>query len=717
MLAWLHLLLFLASQQNPAAPAYKVDIHIAGAVAMVEVWRSVDGAPRTVGNRQVESTVDLNLPEGAALVDWEVLDRGERARLGQQTEGQVSAGLAAALKMRQLSPSTTPVEEGTDLRIHITPLAEGTRPVLHYRFSMPAGCRGGKLVLSIPESLEENPVPAEVTLTIEPHPDGNRLAQATLAGMPAEIRPGTRRLVVRGLAPARAAWDVSWSYQGDLGTFPGQALATLAPVAKQGRDRHRPQVAVVAMACLDRATATLGVVGKEGPTRPGLPSSVMVLVDRSRSVGQGGVSAERQIALALLDALPPTVPFNAILFGETATPLFPLPRMTTRETLDAFSAAADPNRLEKVTDLVAALARARALASAWSPGSSEPSWIAIVTDGALPVGQTAEKMQQALSGKGDQGTRVLVLLVRQRGDDSVGRAELAEYARLAERFGGTVLEVPPGSAQETARSVVSSMLAGGDWFGLRFDGTKLADVLSAGQGASTVFVADGHLSAQRRLRFSARGTEPKSHREVETVRLAVKPALAKSEWVAPLVAGDSARRRAWAGATSSVALAVLPASPPPKKSGDEIVRGRLDETVLRNALALAFMPRARACYVSRRVATATDAFLQGKVRLELTIERGELHGAVVRQSTLNHPEIESCLCAAAFAVEYPRPEHRDALTVANLNLVFRPHTSQDKRPDASPLDREIELVLGPMTFTTDFKDLLEKTPADKSPKP
>jgi hypothetical protein len=197
----------------------------------------------------------------------------------------------------------------------------------------------------------------------------------------------------------------------------------------------------------------------------------------------------------------------------------------------------------------------------------------------------------------------------------------------------------------------------------------------------------------------------------------VAAAAVKGEWLQPLVETDGSKRRAWAGATSSVAVAVLPSTPAPKQATDEVVHGRLDETVLRNALSLAFMPRARACYLSRRVATANDAHLRGRVRLELTLERGELHDAVIRKSTLNHPDIESCLRAAAWAVDYPRPEHRDALTVANLNLVFRPRTTEEKLPDASAVDREIELVLGPLTFTQDFSDLLDDKPVQKSGAP
>jgi hypothetical protein len=108
-------------------------------------------------------------------------------------------------------------------------------------------------------------------------------------------------------------------------------------------------------------------------------------------------------------------------------------------------------------------------------------------------------------------------------------------------------------------------------------------------------------------------------------------------------------------------------------------------------------------------------FLRGRMKLELTLERGELHDAVVRNSTLNKPEIEDCVRKAAWAIEYPRPEHRDAPTVANVNLVFRPKTTEERPPDASPMDKEIEMILGPLTLTNDFQDLLESKDEEKSP--
>jgi len=40
-----------------------------------------------------------------------------------------------------------------------------------------------------------------------------------------------------------------------------------------------------------------------------------------------------------------------------------------------------------------------------------------------------------------------------------------------------------------------------------------------------------------------------------------------------------------------------------------------------------------------------------------------------------------------------------------VNLVFRPRTPEENPPDASPLDQQLDLILGPVTF--DPRDLIE----------
>jgi hypothetical protein len=710
MHAWLPLALFFATPPSPETPIHKVAVHIAGPLAMVEVWRTVEASTRTVGDKQLGTFLDLGLPEGAALLDWDVSDRGGTTHLAPQTEVQASASLAAALKLRRLSmpaampvpvPVPVPVDDGTDFRVHITPIADGEKAVLHFRYATIVGCRSGQLVLRVPENLEENSVPAEVTVTLLPSPDGLALAEASLASRPADIHPGARPLVMRGTAPARAAWEIVWRYARPNGSVAGQALAAAARVPRvdtsSGRAKTVPQYELAGLLCRD-----------DGSTKAELPARVLLLLDRSRSVGPGGVSAERALARGIVEALPPTVPFNAIPFGVAATPVFALARMPTREALEAFASAADPHRLENGTDVTLALARARAMVDANGDDGAGATWVVLITDGALPASQTAEGMVGALTGERARNLKVLVLLVRQQGDDEVPASAIADYARFARKFGGIVRVIPQGNAADAASGVLAGMAKGGDWFDARIENGKLAEVLSPGRGASLAFNDPARLPQGRRVRVSARGFDA-------DVRTETMPALVKREWLEPLLAAVSGKRRAWAGANDSMAIAILPPPIATSRPSDGVVHGRMDPTVLRNSLSLAFMPRARACYLNRKAAKAGDAYLRGRMKLELSIERGELHDAVVRSSTLGNPGIENCVRAAAWAVEYPRPEHRDAPTTANLNLVFQPRTAQESPPDASPLDREIELILGPLTISADFTDLIESKVPDKSP--
>jgi hypothetical protein len=700
MSAWLPLILLFAKPPIPDPSLHKIDVHIAGPLAMVEVWRAVEANVRTVENRQVGTYFDLDLPEGAALLDVEVLDRGPATRLERRSEVEANAALGAALKLRRLS-LPAPAEEGTDFRIHVTPIADGERAVLHYRYSAVAGCKDGRLVLRIPESREENPVPADVAVTIEPLPDGSPLQEASLAGKPAELRSPARKAVVKGVVPPRPAWDIAWSYAKPSESLPGVAVAAAARIpglrTAGGKARAVPAYALAGLVCRG-----------EPPSLQPPPDTVVLLVDRSRSVGQGGVSAERLLARQIIETLPPILPFNAILFGGTAEPVFAWPRISTREALDKFVDAADPNRLENGTDVAAALAKTHAFLPVVD--ADEREWIVLLTDGALPPGQTAERMQKALARDAGRAPKVLVLFIRQHGDEDVPAASVAEYARFARSFGGLLRVVPPGSPRETARGLVKAMVKGGDLIDLRIEDVKLMDSLPPGAGASLVFTTPGRLPRNPRVRVSARGLDGE-------VRIDILPASVRREWLDSLLDRRAGRRRAWAGATLGMAVAVLPGPVTAKQPRDEVVRGRMDPAVLRNALALAFTPRARACYVSRRVAKAGDAYLRGRLKLELNLERGELQDAVVRQSTLENPDIENCVRQAAWAVEYPRPEHRDAPTIANVNLVFSPRTPRERRPDASATEKEIELILGPLTFPQDYQDLLDKQAPQESNKP
>jgi len=302
--------------------------------------------------------------------------------------------------------------------------------------------------------------------------------------------------------------------------------------------------------------------------------------------------------------------------------------------------------------------------------------------------------------------KILVLLVRQGGDEDVPRASVSEYTRFAANYGGLVRVIAACSVVDAARSVIAAMASGGDLLDVHAGSIPLADVLSPGQGASRTLTSNTSSADlyRGRLTLRARGLDREIHIDASPVPVA-------REWLDGLAAKRPGKPLAWSGASAGIAVAVLPPPLMAQRNGDAVVRGRMDPVVLRNALSLAFLPRARACYLSRRVAKAGDATLRGRMKLELTLERGELHEAVVRSSTLGKPDIEDCVRAAAWAVEFPRPEHRDALTTANLNLVFQPHTPEETPPDASAdasaIAREIDLILGPVTLKDDFMDLIE----------
>lgn len=708
MLAWLPIALFFAAPTVAASSApHRIDVHVAGPLVMVDVWRAVEAKVQTAADKPSASFLDLAFPEGAALLDLEIVDGKNHTRLAPQSEVQANAGLRAALKMRGLSSPATQGEEGVDFRVYLSPIGESEKATLHYRYVALAGCRNGRLVVRVPESPEPDPVAPEVSVTIDPLPDGTPIAEASLASKPVALKKGTRKIVMRGQAPARGAWEIAWSYARGARKVPGFLLAAMArssgKASDDGHARNLPRAAVAALLCRDEPDA------KPVEGGPVLPGRVLLLIDRSRSVGQGGLSAERALARALVEVLPPSVMFNAILFGLEATPVFKLPRMPTKEALDLFENAADPNRLENGTDVAGALARTRASLGDRGDEATSPAWIVLITDGALPASQTFTGMAKALSaGPVDAHRKLLVLLVRQPGDEDVAPSVVTEYAQLARTFGGIVRALRSGSARDNAKELVQAMANGGDWLDLRVGDGRLADAVAPGQGTGVALALRKPPSAGEPVRVHGRGLDGE-------IQVESTPAIVKSEWIAPVLSDAQPKRPAWSAASDGMAVTVLPATPALKSDSDQVVRGRMDPTVLRNALSLAFLPRARACYVSRRVAKASDAYLTGRVKLALTIERGELHDAAITQSSLGNVDVERCVRDAAWAIDYPRPEHRDAPTVANLNLVFQPRTPRESAPDAGATDREIELVLGPLTFTTDFTDLLETKQQAKSP--
>jgi Mg-chelatase subunit ChlD len=686
------LLVLATAEPGPASEpdlAHRILIRVVGPVALVEVEREV-----LVGEKRVparDTVVDLDLPDGAALVDWGARFAGRAIKLTATAEAAARADYARTLSSHQLVPTPAPADDAARVRVHMAPLAAAGRVSLHYRYTVPAVCGDGRFVLRLPASLEENPTAAQVTVRFEPA--GARLSEASVAGVPVRISSSGRASVVYGTAPARAAWEVSFSLRAPAGGA-GQLGAARA-IGRAPSPAHAAEIWAV------------GLCRPQRPSTEQPADEAMLLVDRSRSVGSGGMSSQRTLVRALLEALPPAQRFNAILFARTATQAFPLPRAATREALAALEAAIDPNQLENGTDLVAALGRAADWVKGGGPLSrGESRLLVIISDGALAEDQTAARLAGALASVGPgAGLRVLVLLVRPAADEPVPADAVERLDKLAARFGGTVRVLAAENLLGVVRSAVAGLAQGGDLFNVRTQGRKareLAGAVAPGTGfAKTLILPTGQGSR----------VELVAERGGATVRARASAARVAAEWLQPLVETQSSKF--WAASLPEVAVFVEMVVPRSQSAADSVVRGQMDPLVLRNALALAFLPRARACYVSRRVANGIDLALRGRVRLELHLERGELEDAIIRRSSLGRPEIEACVREAAFQIEYPRPMFRDAPTVAAVNLVFRPRTPEEKGPaDASAFDRELDLILGPVTF--DPQKLLQSDASESS---
>jgi len=189
--------------------------------------------------------------------------------------------------------------------------------------------------------------------------------------------------------------------------------------------------------------------------------------------------------------------------------------------------------------------------------------------------------------------RVLALLVRPAADDHVPPTRSSDWTSW---WGGSVGRARAGGRGPACRGAILSCRTGagwrlvqrpypgvhdarvGRWRGSR-NGLPEGVDLSHGQGSRTQ-VAGEYAGATARARVSA--------------------ASVAIEWLQPLV--DTQPPKAWAGSHPDLAVFLEAVVVRPKPPADGVARGQMDPLVLRNALALAYMPRARACYLSRRVA-------------------------------------------------------------------------------------------------------------------
>jgi hypothetical protein len=692
----------------PIAPAHVVQIDVRGAAALVTVTRSFPGAS-TAGTAR-EEVLDLALPAAARLIDVEV-DAGGKFEAPLRTPGaQARDGYLEATRAMGLGARAVPYDDETTTRIRVASKQQRAhRPTtVRYRFSTLLQVAGRRAEMVFPPSPELSPVAARVTVRADA---GQDVTDISIAGAPHPLARGAAVTATEAVVSTSRKWIVSLGL-GREG--PNDA-------ASGGGRQPAPSrvTTLAARAPLARAGAASGAriacaVGLSPAPPQALPERVLFLIDRSRSVGAGGLELERDAARRILTALPPSTEFNALFFDRTQTRLFPVARTATRQALGALEDEMVPARLQNGTYLAGALRAAGEMLRREAASFAPSTLVVLLTDGAVghpsKVGQSAEAASVRASSpvaprpSSEDATDLLgphpgidlmlaALSVRANDDPPVSPDERRELRHIAAsaRLGAVERALSASELDEGVPAALEALRTGGDIFavrlGTRETGKPVAPAIGPGGGAAAVVSLDGKANQLVNASMTVlRGAEVQG---VPVRLVSVEP-----RWL-PTALTEARREDTRLLLSPAMAVLVEPVVRPAQPADPNLgPSGYLERSVVRDALSLAFTPRARACYLNRSGATPAEQKLTGRVRLALDLVRGEVGGARIESSTLGHAAIEACLREAAFALEVPRAYRNDEPVTAILNLVFRPHT-----PDRAPtmqdpgISREIDLLV------------------------
>ena len=701
---------------------HTVAVTVRGPMALVEVTRVVtpNGGPAREGQTPPpagrETLLDIDLPRQAVLLDVELgtsvggaggarPDSPRPAARRWASAAAMDAAKAlgsyrASLQTAGVDVLAEPYDEHTDYRIRVLPNAAGEPAVIRYRFSALLEESGGRYRLRFPPAVDRSPIGADVAVTLHA-PDGVAVDDVEIAGIRTSFPKGARKATVTGNSTESSGWEISFSAgvtDGRAVTTPAAALTGLGAIAGLG---GREAIAAVTVRG-GRAAETA------------LPDRVLLVIDRSRSVDLAGLAAERDLARRLLERLPPSVHFDALFFAREPKRLFPAPRSATLEALEAIDDEMLPAQLANGSDLEGALRAAGDLLRRDKGAFGPRALLVIITDGAIPEDQTGAALDAALGPVAGIDLQVAALSIRPPHDDTPADAARRALRALAESRGGVELEVQASTDRIEAAvgAALASLQRGGDTFSVRLEpgigsaasgGRHLTAALPAGASASgAVRIGGGRSDGRYSLSAKWRG---------QTIHTPLPTLPAPASWLLPHAARRGPALDARLAASSAGVVLVEPVARPPSAAAAGPV-GRMDRTVIRNTLSLAFMPRARACYQNRPVGTPADRQLSGRVRIEIDLGRGEVLGAGIAFSTLGRPDIERCLREAAFAIEVPRVYRSDAPATAVLNLLFQPRSTERPRQpaDDAVFGAEIDLILEQLPPDLDLRDILLTSP-------
>jgi hypothetical protein len=673
-------------------PRHDMTVDARGPVALVEITRTLP-APERPGAS--EALLDLALPEGSTLVAVELRDRGRWRALETATSASPGGVYYDESKARGVTPALEPFDDTADYRLRVQrdQAARGGEPAaVRYRFATVPVFANGRFRVRFPSAPERLPSPTDVTVTVKDARDVDIAGSRTPMGAGGVAK-------ARGRASTRSGWEISWAPRDPA---PGGATPTLE--------------ARVALAPLSPTEMVLAYSIRSRAARPAAapPTSVLLVIDRSRSVGLPGLSAEHDLARRVLEALPPSTRFDGLFFDRGSKRLFPMSRPATREAISALEDEMVPARMQNGTDLVAALRDAGALLRREQSTFAPRTLLLLLTDGALTPGQDGAALDRALGSVADLDLSVAAFIVRPPDDDPVSRETRQGLADFAATRHGIARVLRIADVADAVAGALADVDRGGDIAPLRLKVDGKTHLLTPSLAPDTV--VSGAIAIAGK---APRAVEVEGSAHGKRIALAAHPTRAAADWLRGRPGGAAPRAERAEKPRMVVSPSLLALVEPvirPAPEPEPPVKGSMDRLVMRNVLSLAYMPRARACYLARTGKTAASRDLTGRVRLAIDVVRGEVERVAVESSTLNRTDIEKCLREGAFEIEVPRVVRSDAPVTAVLNLVFRPQTPDKKRTnDLGAVGDQIDLIVEEATRQDEASSPAPATPATTPP--
>ena len=383
---------------------------------------------------------------------------------------------------------------------------------------------------------------------------------------------------------------------------------------------------------------------------PPLPSHVLLVLDRSRSINGSMLEREREIAHEVLSQASAPVHFNAVLFDHAPVPLFAEPQPLSPDSLAHLDQQLSPSQQHHGTETKAALAAAGELVR--KPGS-RPTLLVIVTDETSADGLGQDELVQAL-GLLPEGSRLMVVRMY-RGSGAQASWDGLVQATSGQLVGAEAATVWQAgccsdrsrhSDPETARRVVwrglDSLRAGKELMGVSVVGEGGVEYHISGVRPGEIRVLkEAGLVGRYRLRASQRS---------QYFGGAVEVIDAGHWW--------SLRDRAMLRAGSQlVELEKAPKPRVPDVLGCLNVPpvGSLDQAILTRFADQVAVTGAKTCLAQIPAANPATLSFRSTVRADLYVKRGELlrirvrqeKGSPLREATLG------CLIEAFYAMEIP----------------------------------------------------------------